>query len=206
MTSSEQSARRTGERGFTLAAVLVILTVMLIFLAYTVPQMWSDVLKRERDYQTIWAMKQYARAIKGYNDARKVFPTKLDDLKEQNRPRILRQLYPNPLSGKMDWVLVPFGTPTGDQIGGPTPNPSPNPNPQSPQSPPTSTAPGSAAGPFIGVRPPQAGKSFIAFRGKDTYAEWMYTTNELEQDILANAGQVTAAPGPTSSNPPGTKP
>jgi type II secretory pathway pseudopilin PulG len=196
MINSELRSR-PGERGFTLAAVLVILTVMLVFIAFTIPRMWSDVLKRERDYQTIWAMKQYARAIKGYNDARQVYPTKLDDLKQQNRPRVLRQLYPNPLSGKMDWVLVPFGTPTGDQIGPinpQSPNPqSPNPQAQIPPSPNAPAAPGANGGPFIGVRPPQTGKSFLLFRGKETYKEWIYTTNELEQDILANVGQVPAA-------------
>jgi type II secretory pathway pseudopilin PulG len=94
------------ERGFTLAAVLVMLSVLMIFAAYTVPQMWSDILRRERDYQTVFAMKQYARAITEYTKQRKVPPTTLDDLEKQMKPRVLRKLYPNPLSGEVDWILV----------------------------------------------------------------------------------------------------
>lgn len=202
-------AHRRSERGFTLAAVLVILSVMLVFLAFTVPRMWSDVLKRERDVQTMWVMKQYARAIKAYVDVRKVYPTKLSDLKDQNHPRVIRQLYPNPLSGELDWVLVPFGTPSGDQLGNPNPNQLPPPGPQqkpggdTAENPPVGVTPGAASGPFIGVRPPQKGKSMVAFRGKEDYAEWLFTTNELDQEINASLGIAAGAPGAPPPQTPG---
>ena len=48
--------------GFTLAALIVILTIIAIIIAYTVPEQWSMIMKRERDRQTIFLMKQYARA------------------------------------------------------------------------------------------------------------------------------------------------
>ena len=34
------------ESGFTLAGVIVIMTIMMIVVAYTVPRMWSTVMKR----------------------------------------------------------------------------------------------------------------------------------------------------------------
>ena len=52
-----------GERGFTLAGLIVILTIIMIFLAYTVPRQWSAIMQRERERQTIFVMKQYARCI-----------------------------------------------------------------------------------------------------------------------------------------------
>ena len=39
---------KRSERGFTLAALIVILTIMMVFVAYTVPRQWSTVMQRQR--------------------------------------------------------------------------------------------------------------------------------------------------------------
>lgn len=186
--------RRESERGFTLAAVLVILTVMMIFIAYTVPQMWSDVLRRERDHQTIWTMKQYARAIAEFQKQRKALPVSLDQLKEQNTPRVLRKLYANPLSGEVDWILIAPGTEQG------TPPPGGQPPPGSttpaPVTPPGVDSTKGGAGPFIGVRPPQKGDSFVTFNERTTYETWTYTITDLQRDLNP------AAPGGANPPPP----
>lgn len=231
---SSRAASHEAERGFTLAGLLVILTIMAVVLAYTVPQMWSDVLRRERDLQTIWTMKQYARAIAEFQRRRQALPVSLDQLKEQNRPRVLRRLYPDPLTGQMDWVLIPAGTAVpGAPAPGTTPR-QPSWGPPSPQNPnwgqpgaggtsgggagsgdegrSTSTSatgqPVQAAnqiGPFIGVRPPKTGRSFVAFKGIDRYENWSYTVLDLQ----AEQNQAIRPPGagmPTSGTPPtGTK-
>jgi type II secretory pathway pseudopilin PulG len=173
------AGRARAERGFTLAAVLVILTIIAIVIANTVPQVWSDLMHRQRDIQTIWVMKQYARAIQGFQTAHGAPPTKLDDLKRQTKPRVLRQLYPDPLTGKMDWILVPVGsvTVTGTVTGTVTDT--------SETSPKTQTTQNSSAdyvGPFIGVRPPVTGKSIVPFRGMGRYDQWSYTVNDLAAD------------------------
>ena len=43
----------SSERGFTLAGVLVIMTVIAIMVAYTVPHQWSIAMKRDREKQTM---------------------------------------------------------------------------------------------------------------------------------------------------------
>ena len=53
----------SSQEGFTLAALIVLLTIISLVIAYTVPQQWSMVMKRERDRQTIFIMKQFARGI-----------------------------------------------------------------------------------------------------------------------------------------------
>lgn len=191
-----QNFRRgsAAERGFTLAAVMIILTVMMVFVAFTVPQMWSDVMRRERDYQTIWTMKQYARAITEFQKARKALPTSLEQLEEQNTPRVLRKLYPNPLSGEVDWVLIPVGA---DQGQAPPPGTAPG-TPAPPAQPGVdSTAGGS--GPFIGVRPPQKGPSFVTFNERTTYETWSYTINDLQRELNP------APPPPPGGSGPGGK-
>ncbi|HUO84759.1 MAG TPA: type II secretion system protein, partial [Thermoanaerobaculia bacterium] len=120
MEQRDRSAQ-SNEKGFTLAGVLVILTVLSVILAYSVPRMWSDVMKRERDYQLLFVMEQYARAIQDFQRARGALPVSLEQLEKQQKPRVLRQLYPNPLSGEVDWILVPVGTQTGQTPPGTPP-------------------------------------------------------------------------------------
>ena len=172
------------QRGFTLAALLVILTVLAVFVAYSVPPMWSDILKRERDIQTIWTMKQYARGIAEFQRKRGVLPTTLDQLKEQKEPRVIRALYSDPLTGELDWILVAPGT-----GGTPVASPGPSSNPNQPPTPQGAT--GSSkdyVGPFIGVRPPITGKSFVSLNGMDRYENWSFTINDLQRN--------PAGPGP----------
>ncbi len=102
---------RTSEDGFTLAGVLVICTVLMIFVAYTVPRQWSTIMKREREKQTIFVMKQYARSIRNFQAKNSnALPTSLDQLKKARTPRLIRGVkgeWNDPLTGKADWVLVP---------------------------------------------------------------------------------------------------
>lgn len=184
MASSDQTAAfRERERGFTLAALLVILTIISVIVAYSVPEMWSTAMKRERDLQTIFAMKQYARAIQQFQQKRGVLPTSLDQLKEQNNPRVLRQEYICPLTGDDNWILVPPGAPPQSvpNPGGQGPVPGSGPEGARPVTPGTGLS-GEYVGPFVGVRPPVTGESFITFRDQDRYENWTYTINELNQE------------------------
>jgi type II secretory pathway pseudopilin PulG len=189
--------RRQSERGFTLAALIVILTVLAIFAAFTIPRMWSGVLQRDREQQTIFVMKQYARAIYDYQKKHGL-PTSLDQLKEARLPRYIRgpkSELVDPLTGKMDWVLVPPGT-TSNQPGL-TPSTSSSGTTTSPTmaGPGLSGSNGKAIGPFIGVRPPLSGKSMIEFNGQDTYDKWLYTMTDVQNEIaLLGASPGTIPP------------
>jgi type II secretory pathway pseudopilin PulG len=174
---------RDSEKGFTLTALLVLLTIISVVVAYSVPEMWSTALKRERDLQTIFAMKQYARAIQQFQQKRGVLPTSLEQLTEQNNPRVLRQEYICPLTGEKNWILVPPGAPPQSvpNPGGQGPTPGSAPQGAQPVNPGTGLT-GEYVGPFVGVRPPVSGESFITFRDQDRYENWTYTINELNQE------------------------
>ncbi len=197
--SRDHRRRKRSEAGFTLAALIVILSILAMVVAYTVPRMWSDVLKREREYQTIFVMKQYARAIAEFSKKHNGgAPVSLDQLKEQTRPRVLRSLYKDPLTGEMDWILVPPGqpvVPAGNQTAGGAPGPSPSPS----SSPAIQNPAGNAnyVGPFIGVRPPVSGKSYIALNGQDQYENWVYTVENLKQDQNPAPATPGVQPQPT---------
>jgi type II secretory pathway pseudopilin PulG len=193
----------TSERGFTLAGLIVILTVMMIFIAYTVPRQWSSIMQRERERQTIWAMKQYARAIREYaRNHGGVNPVSMDQLKEAKLPRYVRGPKAeiiDPLTGKFDWILVPPGAVTGQplQQGGPPPPPPNNLQQLAGNTPkPTfnpAASPKDYVGPFVGVRPPVSGPSMIKFNGAEQYDQWFYTITELDIEI-----KMRTAPNPNA--------
>ena len=102
--------RATSENGFTLAGLLVIMTIMMIFVAYTVPRQWSTIMKRERERETIYAMQQYAKAITEFRLKNNTYPTSPQQLKEARMPRMIRGVkgeYVDPLTGEVDWLVIP---------------------------------------------------------------------------------------------------
>ena len=220
MFPTKISDPRAGQRGFTLAAVIVLMTVILIFIAYTVPRQWSMVMQRERDLQTVFAMKQYARAIYEWQRRHGGLPTSLDQLKQARKPRFVRgpnAEYVDPQTGEVDWILVP---PSQGTLGAPV-NTNPNSTQQNQvqqQQPknsftgfgamgdsnnPTSTSTTSTAnpnapkaskdyvGPFVGVRPNKSGKAIISLNNAENYEDWSYTINDLTNDLNARAAALT---------------
>ena len=186
------------ERGFTLAGLIVVMTIMMVFVAYTVPRQWSTILQRERELQTMFVMKQYARAIHEFSRKNNnTFPVSMDQLTKAKLPRYLRAKngeYIDPLTGEVDWLIIPAaaagatGAPAPGTTGGSAPNSGPSTGTAGPATAPT--VPGIpmkdyAGGPFIGVRPAKTGKSFLEFNGAQNYEQWSYTVNDFRNEMNA---------------------
>jgi type II secretory pathway pseudopilin PulG len=196
------SARR--QEGFTLAALLVLLTIIALVIAYTVPEQWSMVMGRERDKQTIFLMKQFARAIKAWNVKNNALPTSLDQLTDARRPRMIRGngKWPCPITGKEDdWILVPPGAVQVTQATVPDnirqyantgANAAGTGAGAGPSTLNKEASPADYVGPFIAVRPKASGKSFITFKGAEDYSEWVYTVQDLDLEIQAQAAALAA--------------
>lgn len=195
-TAGRRRAVRSSEQGFTLAALIVILTIMMIFVAYTVPRQWSTVMQRERERQTIWAMRQYARGIQNFFNQHKSYPVSMQQLAEARQPRFLRgpkDGIPDPMTGEMDWLLIPAaaagqqpirqpGGGTGGAPGGGTTTANPA---QPPTTIPALPMKDYAGGPFVGVRPPKTGKSLLTLNGADSYEQWSLTAIDLKAETDA---------------------
>jgi len=202
LKASRTASSRRGQEGFTLAALIVLLTIISIIVAYTVPDQWSLVMRRERERQTIFLMKQYARAILAWQQKHNnTVPVSLDQLEEARKPRMLRgtRRWPNPLTGSdKDWILVPpqaltQNAPPGTQPGiggGGIP-------PQTPGLQPTGSklnkelSPDDYLGPFVAVRPRARGKSLIALNEADDYSDWVYTVDDLRREIQLRQAALT---------------
>ncbi|PYQ26176.1 MAG: hypothetical protein DMF56_25335 [Acidobacteria bacterium] len=190
----------SNQEGFTLAALLVILTIIALVIAYTVPDQWSLVMGRERDRQTIFLMKQFARAIEAWGKKNGGTPTSLDQILEARRPRFIRGIDKPvcPITGKQDdWILVP---PSAVQGGGANvpPNIANYANTGASTATPgprklvKEASPRDYVGPFIGVRPAAEGKSYIEFNGASDYSEWVYTVMDLDMEIQARVAAASA--------------
>lgn len=193
------------ERGFTLAALIVILTIIAIIIAYTVPTQWSLVMRRERERQTIFLMKQFARGIENWERKHQGLPVSLEQLQEARGPRMLRGdgKWALPLTGKEDdWIMVPpnaiEAAPGGGGVipGGNNTNNNgrvgvgqPQPQPQAGTLAPPSklnpeASPKDYVGPFVAVRPNAKGKALIEFNGTEDYSQWVYTLQDLKNERM----------------------
>ena len=182
---------RTGsrrERGFTLAGVLVIMSIMMIFVAYTVPRQWSAVVRRDRELQTIFIMQQYAKAINAFQAKNHIYPISTTQLADARQPRFLRCPKDgclDPLTGQADWLIIPQGQARAPGGGAAPP---PGVNPQQTTTGQTTTAPPGipmkdyAGGPFVGIRPNKNGNSMIIFNGADHYEQWSYTALDYQTE------------------------
>ncbi|MEA2163677.1 MAG: hypothetical protein QOK37_1804 [Thermoanaerobaculia bacterium] len=109
ITTRSRIARKS-ESGFTLAGVIVLVTIVMIFAAYTIPRQWSTIMKREREKQTIFAMQQYAKAISNFRLKNNTYPTSPQQLKDARMPRMIRGLkgeLVDALTGEVDWLVIP---------------------------------------------------------------------------------------------------
>lgn len=76
-----------------------------------VGEVWHTAAMREREAELLYAGNQYRRAIERYYlSGPRQYPRSLSDLlKDPRKPgteRYLRQLYPEPITGKSEWGIV----------------------------------------------------------------------------------------------------
>ena len=103
----------TGQRGFSWLLVLMVLAVASAAGA-AVAQRWSDQIARDKERRLLRVGDAFARALADYHASSpgsdKRFPPTLEQLVLDTRfvgtRRHLRTIYPDPLTGQPDWVLV----------------------------------------------------------------------------------------------------
>lgn len=164
-------ASRRGERGYTLVAVAVMITVLSIGVAMVLPA-WSAQIQRDREEELVFRGLQYAEAIRVFQRRFGRFPNTLSELVEV-KPRCIRRLWTEPMTEGGAWQVIPFGPPDPSNAGG-TNADGRAPDADEPG------ADGAAAvppptGPIIGVRSTSSKTGFRTFFGQDAYNQWRFT-------------------------------
>ena len=95
-------------RGFTYVGLMLLLAIMAVWLL-VVSEVYRTMQKREKETELLFVGDQYRRALARYYASSAGYPKSLEDLlKDPRYPavrRYLRQLYPDPITGKSEWGL-----------------------------------------------------------------------------------------------------
>ncbi|RFO95781.1 type II secretory pathway, pseudopilin PulG [Rhodoferax lacus] len=86
-------------------------------LAAVAGQVWHSTAQRLREADLLFAGQQYRQALDSFYAYKaggaQQYPAKLEDLLDDRRSQVtlrhLRRLYPDPMTGRADWVLVKAG-------------------------------------------------------------------------------------------------
>jgi len=97
--------QRKDERGYAMAALLVGIAILMVFLGVAMP-VWNQQAKREKEEELLFRLKQYAHAIALYQRRMPgAQPPTIDVLVEQ---RFLRRKYTDPVTGG-DFAILRVG-------------------------------------------------------------------------------------------------
>ena len=193
------------QRGYNMVALVVLLAVMSVAVTVALP-LWSSVIQREREEELLFRGWQYAEAIRVFQARHGRLPVQLKELYEV-RPRVIRQLWEDPLSDSGEWQLIMAGTPKQNQGGqpggqvvgggvGPSGRREGSPQVRDQDEGPTAFGENTfgqatsenTTGPIEGVRPTAKGTSFRSFLGKTEYSEWEFRASMLAAPLVGPDG------------------
>ena len=181
--NSELKTQNSSEGGYTLVVVVMVVAVMAIMMAVAV-QTVSFQMQREREAELIFRGQQYVEGIRIYRQKYGRYPMRMKELWEAD-PRVLRQKWTDPITGKEEWGVVFLGQ-EGQRVGG-----AGGPGQQRPQTTPTRTpvfgdrglgGSGEKVGPIIGVHSLSTDTSIKVYEGRTQYNEWKFVFLEEGAD------------------------
>lgn len=100
---------KAAQQGSIFMGMLVTVAIVAILLMET-GQVWSSVIRREREAQLLAQGNEIRRAIGLYYDVQKIYPKTLEELLLDKRQpiikRYLRRLYKDPMDPTQEWGVV----------------------------------------------------------------------------------------------------
>jgi type II secretory pathway pseudopilin PulG len=212
--------KKKNEAGYNLVILVVAITVLNILVAAAIP-LWRTAIKREKEEELISRGFQYAEAIRVFQHRYGRMPARLEELMEV-KPRCIRRLWADPITGKQDWVPIRVGTPGAVDPNAPNGNDdgrgggegkdpddenggedeSADLQPAAQRDPGTNTPDGSVGlGPIRGVHSRSKAEAIKMMFGQDRYDQWQFTVELLQSGGIVNVGGagVPAAAGPRLS-------
>ena len=204
MTARATGRFRKGERGYTLAALLVAVTVLNIGLAIALP-VWSKKIQREKEEELIARGLQYAQAIQVFQTRFGRLPLKLEELIEVE-PRSMRQLWDDPMTEDGKWGLIFQAGPGAGGIAPNDPNQrGQNQNQRGRRNLAQGTSPGLerdddddrvTVGPISGVYSLSTEDSILTFNNANQHSEWKFDIQLLAAQQMVTAQEGAAPLGP----------
>jgi type II secretory pathway pseudopilin PulG len=178
---------RERQRGYSLVALMAVITLMSITLAIALPA-WKYVIQNEREEELIFRGGQIADAIRRYQTKNgNALPASLEVLV---KGKFLRKAYKDPMTKDGAWRLIRqgetlTGAGAGFAPGSPSGSPAPGARPSASPSPTTfgsqgrtTSGSGGSIGVFVGVATRATGKSIRLFNNRDQYDQWWFIAGQ----------------------------
>ena len=184
---TDQATR--GDSGYAMAALLVGMAVMAVFMTVALPA-WSTAAKREKEEELIFRGQQYARAITLFQRKyANTFPPNVDLLVND---RYLRKKYKDPITNDDFQVIYvnqqeggqPGAVGTVPQIGQPI-----RPTTQ------VGTGTTTGLGGIVGVASKSTASSLRIYSGRSKYNEWVFVATQASNRVGAPTGSQTPTGG-----------
>jgi type II secretory pathway pseudopilin PulG len=188
-----------------MVAIVIFIAILTILIAAVGPSI-STIMRREREEELLFRGKQYARAIALFQRRYGRYPTSLKEMYE-NRPRVIRKLWKDPMCSCDNWKLLIQGQPDSSPFM--NQNVDPSNRPPSTYSnlmrTPTPGAFGSGegeeknVGPIVGVRSRVRKEAMREWRGRRYYDEWRFIVGDADSDAPAinfNPNTLRGTPAP----------
>jgi type II secretory pathway pseudopilin PulG len=168
-----------------MVAVVVMMAVMAILLTVAVESV-SFQQRREKEEELIFRGNQIVEGIRLFRARNGRFPLTLVELAKA-KPRVLRKVWADPMTGTPDWEPVFLGEEGQTVAGGgvatpetPTPAPVQTPKPQQ----------GAKTGPIIGVHSSRCDEAIKLYDGRSKYCEWKFYFDPNKQGGAHQPGPV----------------
>jgi type II secretory pathway pseudopilin PulG len=193
MTAVAARGSRTGPRGYSLIALMVAITIMLILMAAAVPSL-RYVVKNDREEELLFRGGEIADAIIRYQRKHgSAYPPSLEAMVQG---RFLRKLYKDPMSKDGKWRLLRQGEalpPSGQT----------RPDAEKTRAA-MSTTPTMVMGPIIGVASRSREKSLRILNGRTRSDEWYFVAGQPR--VVGRTLAPTAVPAQLPGGMPGGVP
>jgi len=182
---------RDSSAGFAMAALLVGMTIMAIFLSMALPA-WKTAAQREKEAELIFRGQQYARAVMLFQRKyANTFPPNLDILLNEH---FLRKKYKDPMTKDGEFQVIYANQQASAQpnAGGIVPTQG------QPQARPTAVVGGAtpiAQGGIVGVASKSTATSIRIYNGHDKYNEWVFMATQVSNRAGAPTGSQTPTGG-----------
>ena len=173
---SGEPGSRASSAGYSLVALVMLITVMSILVAAVLP-LWSTQIQRDREQELIARGPQYAEAIRVFQRRFGRLPVRLEELVEVE-PRSIRRLWEDPMTGRVDWVRIFEGVPAGGLPLDPTTG-QPIADPDGDGVP--GEGEGSYVGPIRGVRSRVSQESILVFFDQSNYSAWEFRSDVYQR-------------------------
>jgi len=166
---------RRRQAGYSLVALVVAVTVMMVMMAAAVPT-WRYLMKNDREEELIFRGGQIADAIGRYQKKNgNALPPSLEVLV---KGKFLRKPYKDPMSKDGKWRFIRQGETMGANAAPPIPGGGPTTTtttrPGGPGGPVGSSTVGGTLGSLFGVASTSTDKSLRIFNGRTKYSEWLF--------------------------------